>query len=92
MFAAPIQTVALSVPGYLIPYGAATLLYGPGSDRLGRWPVMRGSLGAFTLLAVATTRVSSAGMFIAARVATGFGASGVVPVALALVGDLVPYR
>ena len=92
LFAVPARSIALSVPAYLIPYGAATLLYGPISDRLGRWPVMRASLTAFVLLTAATTAVSSAGMFIAARVATGLGASGVVPVALALVGDLFPYQ
>ncbi len=92
LFAVPVQVIALSVPAYLIPYGAATLVYGPLSDRLGRWPVMWASLGAFVVLTAVTSRVSSAGAFIAVRVATGFGAGGVVPVALALVGDLFPYK
>ncbi len=36
--------------------------------------------------------MNSAGMFIAARLVTAVSASGIVPVALALVGDRVPYE
>ncbi|WP_210036598.1 MFS transporter [Pseudonocardia parietis] len=85
-------TVGLAVPAYLIPYGVMTLVWGPLSDRFGRRPVILGSLVAFTVLTAATTLADSAGAFISVRLATAVGASGVVPIALALIGDLFPYQ
>ncbi|WP_228717519.1 MFS transporter [Allosaccharopolyspora coralli] len=84
--------VGLAVPAYLLPYGAMVLVWGPASEHLGRRPVILGSLAAFTVLVGATALASSAGAFIGMRLATAIGASGVVPIALALVGDLVPYQ
>lgn len=83
--------VGLAVPAYLIPYGAMTLVWGPVSDRIGRRPVIIGSLAAFTLLTGLTALAPTAAVFIWLRVATAVGASGVVPIALALIGDRVPY-
>jgi len=80
------------VPAYLVPYGVMTLVWGPLSGRVGRARVILASLAAFVALTAATGAVNSAGMFIAARLVTAVGASGIVPVALALVGDLVPYE
>ncbi|MDA8319163.1 MAG: MFS transporter [Actinomycetota bacterium] len=91
LFATTPGTVGLAVPAYLIPYGAMTLVWGPASDRLGRRPVILGSLAAFTALTAATALTSTVGAFIALRLVTALGASGVVPIALALVGDLVPF-
>jgi len=92
VFATTPGTVALAVPAYLLPYGAMTLVWGPLSDRVGRRPVILGSLLAFTALTAATALVTGAGGFIGLRVATAIGASGVVPIALALIGDLYPYH
>ena len=92
VFNVPIQTIGLIIPAYLIPYGIATLVYGPLSDRLGRRPILIGSLTAFILLTALTATVQSAPAMLVLRLLTGLGASGVVPLALAFVGDAVPYR
>lgn len=84
--------VGLAVPAYLVPYGVMTLVWGPLSDRVGRRPVIIGSLVAFTALTAATALTDSAGGFIAMRVATAIGASGVVPISLALIGDVYPFH
>ena len=84
--------VGLAVPAYLVPYGVMTLVWGPLSDRVGRRPVIIGSLVAFTTLTAATALTDSAGGFIAMRVATAIGASGVVPISLALIGDVYPFH
>src|SRR5260370_38930378 len=60
VFGVPIQTIGLIIPAYLIPYGVATLVYGPLSDRLGRRPILMGSLTAFILLTALTATVQSA--------------------------------
>ena len=84
--------VGLAVPAYLIPYGAMTLVWGPLSDRLGRRVIILGSMAAFVVLTAATAAMDSVGTFTAARAVTAFGASGVVPIALALLGDLFEFR
>ena len=92
VFSVPIQTIGLIIPAYLIPYGAATLVYGPLSDRLGRRPILVGSLAAFILLTALTATAQSAQALLMLRGLSGLGASGVVPLALAFIGDVVPYH
>jgi predicted MFS family arabinose efflux permease len=92
VFNVPIQTIGLIVPAYLIPYGAATLVYGPLSDRLGRRSILVGSMAAFVCLTALTATAQSAQAMLVLRLLTGLGASGVVPLALAFIGDVVPYH
>lgn len=54
LFGVPVETVGLIVPAYLIPYGAATLAYGPLSDRFGRGRLILASLLAFVVLTAVT--------------------------------------
>ena len=91
-FAVSAQAVGLIVPAYMIPYGVSTLFYGLLSDRLGRRPILMTSLVAFTALTAATASAQSVSQMVAWRLLTGLGASGVVPLALALMGDLFPYE
>ena len=90
-FATTPAVAGLAVPAYLIPYGAMTLVWGPVSDRLGRRPVILASLAAFSALTGLTALAPTAGVFLGMRLVTALGASGVVPIALALIGDQVPY-
>lgn len=92
VFQVSAEVIGIAVPVYIIPYGAATLFYGILSDRLGRRPVILSSLAAFALLTALTALARSAGGLIFWRLLTGIGASGVVPIALALMGDLFPYE
>lgn len=91
VFAVSGQTIGLMVPVYMIPYGVSTLFYGLLSDRLGRRRIMLASLLAFVVLTALTATAQSASQMILWRLVTGLGASGVVPLALALLGALFPY-
>jgi predicted MFS family arabinose efflux permease len=84
-------TVGLAVPAYLVPYGAMTLVWGPLSDRIGRRTVILTSLATFAVLTAATALADSTAAFLGLRLATALGASGVVPISLALIGDVFPY-
>jgi predicted MFS family arabinose efflux permease len=92
VFGAGLAWVGLAVPAYLVPYGVATLAWGPLSDRFGRRTVILGSLTLFTLFTAATASAAGVTGFVAWRVATGIGASGVVPISLTLIGDVVPFE
>lgn len=91
VFRSGVWVVGLAVPAYLIPYGLTSLVWGPLADRVGRRGVIQACLWAFVVVTAATAAVSGAGPFIASRVADGVVASGVVPVAVALIADVVPY-
>jgi predicted MFS family arabinose efflux permease len=91
LFRADVGVVGLSVPAYLVPYGVVTLLWGPLADRFGRRPVILVALASFTAMTAATLTSPSVSWFIAWRVGAGAVASGVVPVGLALIGDLFAY-
>lgn len=86
------QTMGLLVPAYMIPYGIAALFYNLLSDRVGRRRIMIASLSAFVVLTLLTATAQSASQMIAWRLLTGLGASGVVPLALALMGTSFPYE
>ena len=92
VFRTSVETVGLIVPAYLIPYGIATLAYGLLADRIGIHRVMFASLGTFAALTMLTATAQSIEQLALWRIVTGIGASGVVPLALALVGRLYPYE
>ncbi len=45
LFGSTPSSAGWTVPAYLIPYGVMTSVWGPLSDRVGRGPVILGSLG-----------------------------------------------
>ena len=92
VFGVASQIIGFIVPAYMIPYGVSTLFYGLLSDRLGRRRIMFASLLAFVVLTALTATAQSASQLILWRLLTGLGASGVVPLALALMGTLFPYE
>jgi predicted MFS family arabinose efflux permease len=92
VFNVSVQTMGLAVPAYLVAYGTATLFYGPLSDRWGRRPVIIGSLAVFVVLTALTSFAHSSAELTVVRLVTGLGAGGIVPLALALIGDLFPYQ
>ena len=92
VFQVSAQTIGLIVPAYMIPYGASILFYGLLSDRIGRRRIILASFVAFVVLTAATATARSASQLIFWRLLTGLGASGVVPLALALVGALFPFE
>ena len=82
------QRIGLIVPAYMLAYGVSVLFYGFISDKFGRKRILQISLLAFILLTGITALVQSASQLILLRLLTGLGASGVVPMSLALVGDM----
>ena len=89
---ASVERTGWIIPAYMLPYGAATLIYGLWSDRVGRRPLILGSLAASVVLLAGTATASSVDQLLAWRVAAALGASAVVPLALTLVGALFPFE
>lgn len=91
-FGTSVQAVGVIVPAYLIPYGVTTLVFGLLADRIGIRCLLFASLVMFTVLTALTASAQSIGQLTLWRVLTGLGASGVVPLALVLIGGLYPYE
>ena len=91
-FQTSVAAAGMLITAYTIPYGLFQLIYGPLADRFSRQRVMGVALGLFAL----GTFLGGFGPTLPAmyvlRFATGAAAAGVIPIALAYVGDAVPYR
>lgn len=86
------NVVGLVVPAYLLPYGISTLFYGPLSDRIGRRKVILTLLAVTVLTTLLAAFVQTATQLIALRIIAGICTGGIIPIALALVGDLFAYE
>mgnify|MGYP001034893353 CR=1 FL=1 len=86
------QKVGLIVPAYVIPYGISTLFYGLLADKFGPKRIILTSLFIFILLTALTATSQSVTQLIIWRLLTGIGASGVVPIALAWIGQAFSFE
>ena len=68
------------------------LCFGPLADRIGRKPVILGSMAAFGLLTFATIFANDATSLLLLRFFTGIGLGGAMPNAVALTSEYSPRR
>lgn len=80
------------VSGYLLAYMVTIPVLGRVSDLIGRKMVFAAALVIFVIGSVLTARATGLGTLITGRVIQGFGGGALVPVTLALVGDVLPVR
>ena len=79
------------IPGFLIPYGISTLVYGALSDRWGRTPMLVALLCFAATTMVTVSFAMSWRTLLIARILSGVGCGGIVTISLAAVGDRYPY-
>jgi predicted MFS family arabinose efflux permease len=90
-FHASTNLLGMLVPAYMLPYGISTLFYGPLSDRIGRKPVILTLLAMMVVTTAGVATARTAHQMLAWRLLGGIATGGIVPIALALLGDLFPY-
>ncbi|BCJ87240.1 MFS transporter [Effusibacillus dendaii] len=86
------STAGLLITAYSIPYGLFQLFYGPLADRIGK---IRTITLAFSLFAISTfscSFMSSFNWMFVMRIVTGMFAAGIIPIALAQIGDSFPIQ
>ncbi|GAB4368011.1 MAG: hypothetical protein Kow00121_06750 [Elainellaceae cyanobacterium] len=91
VFNVPVQEIGFIVPAYMLSYALMALFYGVLSDRFGRWSIIRISLIIFVVCTALTATAQTASQMATWRLLTGIGASGVIPLTFALIGDLFPF-
>ncbi len=87
-FGASSTEVALTLSLFMLGFGAAQLVIGPLSDRIGRRPVLLGALALYTLAGAASMLAPSVPALLVARCAQGAGAAGGTVLAFAIIRDL----
>jgi len=91
-FHASPSLLGMLVPAYMLPYGISTLFYGPLSDRIGRKPVILTLLAMMVVTIAGVATAHTAKQMLVWRVLGGITSGGIIPIVLALMGDLFPYK
>ncbi len=84
--------LGMLVPAYMLPYGISTLFYGPISDRVGRKPIILALMGLMVVTIAGAATAYTASQLLIWRLLGGIASGGIIPIALALLGDLFPYE
>lgn len=79
----------LSVTVFATAYAVLQLAFGPLGDRIGRAPVMFAAVCGCAVFALAAAFATTFGQLLAGRTLWGMAAAGVVPLAMAWIGDTV---
>jgi MFS transporter, DHA1 family, inner membrane transport protein len=82
---------ALLITAYSVPYAVMLLVLGPAADAIGKGRLIRFCLAGFALSLGASVLAPGYWWLFAARAVAGAFAGGLIPVALALIGDQVPF-
>jgi predicted MFS family arabinose efflux permease len=77
---------------YAVVYGLSQLFYGPMGDRFGKLRVVSLAVLACALFSAITAMSGTLPMLVIMRGFMGAAAAGIIPLALAWVGDQVPYE
>jgi predicted MFS family arabinose efflux permease len=80
------------VSTYAVMYGFAQLLYGPLGERFGKLRVVSLAVWACALFSAITALSGSLSMLVLMRGCMGVAGAGIIPLAMAWVGDQVPYE
>jgi YNFM family putative membrane transporter len=87
-----VGAVGLAVSAYTLPYGLFQLGYGPLGDRTGKLTVIRWTFLVFAFGTGLCGLAITLPMLDLLRAVTGACAAAIIPLALAHIGDVVPYE
>jgi predicted MFS family arabinose efflux permease len=90
-FAITLGQASQVVSAFAIAYGVAQLLFGPLGDRFGKYRVVAWATLACAVAALACALAPGFLALRAARVLAGISAAAIIPLAMAWIGDVVPY-
>lgn len=77
---------------FSIAYSVMQLVFGPLGDRFGKVRLVAAALLGCAVLSLAAAAAPGFGALLATRVGWGMAAAGVIPLAIAWIGDAVPYE
>lgn len=77
---------------FSIAYGLMQLVFGPFADRFGKARMVTAAVGGCAALALVSAVAPDFDTLLLARVAWGMAAAGIIPLAMAWIGDAVPFE
>ena len=80
------------ITAFAVAYGLAQLGFGPLGDRFGKYRVIAWACAASAITSLACALAPGHHALLAARLAAGASAAAVIPLAMAWIGDVVPYE
>ena len=80
------------ITAFAVAYGLAQLGFGPLGDRFGKYRVIAWACAASAVTSLACALAPGHHALLAARLAAGATAAAVIPLAMAWIGDVVPYE
>lgn len=91
-FNVPLAAAAQVITVFSVAYGLLQLAYGPLADRFGKWRIVSLAALASGLTAAACALAPGLPQLLWARLFAGATCAGIIPIALAWIGDAVPYE
>ena len=90
-FQIPLGQAAQVITAFAVAYGLSQLVFGPLGDRFGKYRVIGWACLASAFTALACALAPGFGALVIGRLLAGASAAAVIPLAMAWIGDVVPY-
>jgi predicted MFS family arabinose efflux permease len=91
-FGVTVGAAAVAVWAYALAHGSVQLVIGPVGDRFGKFACVAGATAAATVLVALCGLAMTLPQLVTARLLVGFAAGWVIPLAMAFLGDVIPYE
>jgi MFS transporter, YNFM family, putative membrane transport protein len=87
-----VGAASIVVTAYALAHGSVQLVIGPVGDRFGKYACIIAACAAASVLVLLCGLATSLPMLVVARLACGFAAGWIIPLAFAFLGDVIPYE
>jgi predicted MFS family arabinose efflux permease len=87
-----VGAASIVVTAYALTHGSVQLVIGPVGDRFGKYACVTAAATMSTILVLLCGLAQSLPMLVAARLACGLAAGWIIPLAMAFLGDVIPYE
>jgi predicted MFS family arabinose efflux permease len=91
-FAVTVGATSVVVTVYLLAHGSVQLLIGPIADRVGKYRCIAVAAAGSTVMVAICGLAPTLPVLIGARLGSGLATGWIIPLALAFVGDVIPYE
>ncbi len=87
-----VGAASIVVTAYALAHGSVQLIIGPVGDRFGKYACVIAASAMSTVLVLLCGLAGSLPALVAARLACGLAAGWIIPLAMAFLGDVIPYE
>lgn len=87
-----VGAASIVVTAYALTHGSVQLVIGPIGDRFGKYACVTIAAAMSTVLVLLCGLAQSLPALVAARLACGLAAGWIIPLAMAFLGDVIPYE